>query len=510
MSYPPLADDKGGWVKQLSAVCAMHVVAVRLLAADPAALMSPSTSPAVVRAMDSVQAAIPRAEADPSRPVYHFHSPALWMNDPNGPIYHKGTYHLFYQFNPYGDTWGHMHWGHARSRDLVHWQHLPIALWPSEELGEEHVFSGCTVISRQEAPMIFYTSIARGKPAETDAQQWAAVGDQDLITWRKHPDNPILTQQVHGATKVYDWRDPFVFQNKGATYMVLGGNLNQRQGGKAVVNLYRAEGETLTRWTYVGVLFTHPNPNVLNIECPNFFKLGDHWVLLVSPHGLVEHFGGEFDATAGKFIVHHSGVLDYGENYYAPNSLSDRRGRRVVWGWVKGFKPDRGWNGCLSLPRVLSWDTQGRLLQKPAQELKKLRTDHFRLSDVPLASLHEVSGLRGDCLELYAEIEPLQAAFVQLQVRRSEDGSRFVPISFDGAALEVAGTKVPFGLQASERTLKLHIFLDKSVLEVFANDRACVTRVIDPGENDLGVALTASPGTARIRSLHGWKLRPIW
>src|SRR3954466_7846509 len=120
-----------------------------------------STSPniAIERAMQSVAAAIPIAAGDPQRPHYHFGPPANWMNDPNGTIYANGYYHLFYQHNPYGDNWGHMHWGHARSRDLVHWQHLPIALWPSEELGEEHVFSGCATITEGSVPILFYTKV---------------------------------------------------------------------------------------------------------------------------------------------------------------------------------------------------------------------------------------------------------------------------------------------------------------------------------------------------------------
>jgi beta-fructofuranosidase len=138
--------------------------------------------------MASVAEAVPRAEADPTRPVYHFRPPAYWMNDPNGPIYHKGYYHMFYQHNPYGDQWGNMHWGHARSRDLVRWEHLPIALWPSKEVGEEHVFSGCALINNQGQPMIFYTSIAQGKSAGEYAEQWAAIGDDSLIHWQNiHP-----------------------------------------------------------------------------------------------------------------------------------------------------------------------------------------------------------------------------------------------------------------------------------------------------------------------------------
>jgi beta-fructofuranosidase len=496
------------WAKCGAISCALGNVAFgAALDAWPSA--APVTDTAIARAMASVEKAIPRAEADPTRPIYHFHAPALWMNDPNGPIYYHGAYHLFYQFNPYGDGWGHMHWGHARSRDLVHWQHLPIALWPSEELGEEHVFSGCTVVTRSGAPMIFYTSIARGKPAETYAEQWAAIGDKNLLTWQKHPANPILTERVHGGTKVFDWRDPFIVQNRGVTYMITGGNLNERKGGQAVVNLYRAEGDQLTHWKYLGVLFAHPNPQVINIECPNLFKLGEHWVLIVSPHGPVQYFVGDFDPAAGKFTPRHSGLLDESDNFYAPNSL-EHRGQPIVWGWVKGFQSGRGWNGCLTLPRVLSLDPQNVLLQKPAHELRKLRGDHFRLSDLNLDGVHPVSGVNGDSLEIYLELELFQAAAVQLQLRRSADGGRFVPITFDGTNLEVAGSKVPFQLRAGERTLKLDLFLDKSVLELFANDRACVTRVVNPPQEDLGVALSSAAGTARIRSLHAWKMKSIW
>ena len=496
----------GGILRLRSIYVAAAVLAGTLARGFPA-----SVNDAVAQATASLQQAIPRAQADPNRPVFHFRAPAQWMNDPNGLIYHRGFYHLFYQLNPYDDEWGRIHWGHARSRDMVRWQHLPIALWPSRALGEEHVFSGCAVINPREQPMLFYTSIAQGKPPETHAEQWAALGDQDLVRWEKHPGNPILTEALHGGKKVFDWRDPFIFQHQRTTYMILGGNLNKRQGGQAVVNLYRAENGLLTRWTHLGVLFTHPSPQVVNIECPNLFRFGRRWVLVVSPHGRPEYFIGSFNPRPGGFVPEESGVLDFGDSFYAPNSLGDPRGRRVMWGWIKGFEAGQGWNGCLTLPRVLSLDPEFGLQQEPAPELKKLREDHFRLSDFTLSGgVREITGLHGDCLEIYAEIELLRATAVHLQVRRSSDGARFIPITFDGAILSVAGIQAPLRLAPGEYTLKLRLFLDKSVLEVFANNRACVTQVIESKADDLGVALEATGGAARIRSFHMWKMRPIW
>ena len=163
--------------------------------------------------MESVTAAIPKAESDPERPVWHFRPPANWNNDPNGTIFYKGWHHLFYQHNPYGSVWGHMHWGHARSRDLVNWEHLPIALWPSLEKGEEHIYSGGAILAADGRPHIFYTSIGKRDP-----EQWMAIpADDDLIVWEKYARNPILTLEAHGGRKVYDWRDPFPFRANGRT-----------------------------------------------------------------------------------------------------------------------------------------------------------------------------------------------------------------------------------------------------------------------------------------------------
>ena len=171
---------------------------------------------AIAKAMTSVEKARPRADADQNKPVFHITAPANWINDPNGPIFHGGYYHMFYQHNPYGDGWGHMHWGHVRSRDLVKWERQPIALWPSLETGEEHVFSGCATTNAAGQPLIFYTSIKKGKSAGDFAEQWAAIGDKDLVTWQKHPKNPVLAETLHGDTKIYDWRDPFVFSTRAA------------------------------------------------------------------------------------------------------------------------------------------------------------------------------------------------------------------------------------------------------------------------------------------------------
>jgi beta-fructofuranosidase len=159
-----------------------------------------STNEDIVRATAAIQAAVPRAQADSLRPIFHVASPAQWMNDPNGPIFYKGYYHLFYQLNPLSDDSGPRvlrYWGHVRSRDLVKWEPLPIALWPSGELGEQSIWSGCCTLNDLGQPMCFYTSIGGGKSAFDQAAQWAAVSDDDLIQWHKSPANPVLTDALN-------------------------------------------------------------------------------------------------------------------------------------------------------------------------------------------------------------------------------------------------------------------------------------------------------------------------
>src|SRR5262245_37266875 len=146
---------------------------------------------ALIRADAAVKAAEARAQADPLRPIFHVTAPAQWVNDPNGPIFYKGLYHLFYQLTPYSDESGIKYWGHVRSRDLVKWEHLPIAIAPSGDLGEDSIWSGCCTVNGDGKPMIFYTSIAPGKSAYDHAEQWAATSDDDLIHWTKSLANPV-------------------------------------------------------------------------------------------------------------------------------------------------------------------------------------------------------------------------------------------------------------------------------------------------------------------------------
>ena len=272
----------------------------------------------IKKATRALHKAIPAALESPHRPQYHFLPPANWMNDPNGTLYYRGEYHLFYQHNPYKPRWGRIHWGHAKSPDLVHWQHLPIALAPDPGLKELHCFSGCCVIAEDGTPTIFYTSISAksfATAARRHAQQWAASSDDHLLEWHKHPHNPILNAEIHpNGRELRSWRDPYIWKEGQAWYMVIaGGFKGEKFGG---VLLYQSAD--LHHWDYLGPLYQgHPDQGK-GWECPNYFPLGDCYVLVVSPFGPVIYSLGEFQDH--RHISDSWHILDHSPHFYATNT----------------------------------------------------------------------------------------------------------------------------------------------------------------------------------------------
>lgn len=470
-----------------------------------------SADEAIARATAAIQAAVPRAQSDPSRPIFHVAAPAQWINDPNGPIYYKGYYHLFYQLHPFSDQGGPKYWGHVRSRNLAKWEPLPIALAPSGGSGEAEAWSGCCTINGDGKPMIFYTSIVPGQSAQIHSEQWAALGDDDLITWRRSPDNPVLSEALHGGKKIYDWRDPFVFCDQQRTFMVTGGNLNEAKGGEAVVNIYEAENPALTRWKYRGVLFTLPDARARTAECPNFFKLGDHWVLFVSPYGRVNYFVGDFDPQTCRFQARTQGLLDFGPNFYAPNTMQLSDGRRLVWGWINGFSGGRGWNGCLSLPRQLGLSSDGRLQQTPAPQLGKLRGKPVELRNFPLNGEGKSLKLpKTGTMEIRAEIDLKAAENVAVTIKSGTGDAPPMVMNFSRSEFKMTGVEAPLALDKEKPKLGLRIFIDHSVLEVFANETVCATKIISPLDASASLEIRAQRNTARAKLVQVWPMKTIW
>jgi beta-fructofuranosidase len=380
-----------------------------------------------------------------------------------------------------------------------------VILVPSEDRGETHVFSGGAVLTRDGQPRIFYTSIGNRSP-----EQWMAEpADQDLIVWMKSRQNPILTTAVHGTLNVSDWRDPFLFIESGATYMVCGGNTSgQRWGGAGQVQLYRATNDELTKWKHLGPVFACRDREIINIECPNLFKLDGKWVLIISPHKPCEYFVGSLDLTRPQFIPEAHGTLDAG-NDYASNISTDPSGRTILWLWGRTENPpSRGWNSVMTLPRILSIGPDGFLRQRPAPDFEKLRSPAVTARTVPLTSSPSVlQGIRGDCMELDIELALGKAAAVRLDLRYSDSGKAGASITINSEGLLSVG-KATTLLGKTDR-YRLRIFLDKRVFEVYANDGlAALYGTTDAARDDLGIAASADGNGAELMAVKGWHLRP--
>ena len=431
--------------------------------------------PRLHKSTRALQKSIPKVQNDPQRPRYHFLPPANWMNDPNGTIFYRGEYHLFYQFNPTKPKWGNLHWGHAKSTDLVHWEHLPMALAPDGFPGEMHCWSGCCVIADDDTPMIFYTSMnlqALLTRAKRGSQQWMATGSPDLITWKKFPDNPILSEKIHGDQVVQQWRDPYVWKEGDQWLMVLAGEYPGEKRGR--IFLYRSLD--LLEWAYVGLLATDPLDRGRGWECPNYVKLGDKYMLVVSPYGSVIYSVGEFEGQTHHTDAWHT--LDHGKAFYATNTYVDERGRVILVGWVKA--KGQGWAGCLSLPREIALEDD-KVIIRPVSELQALRGAHQHF-ERKLDTLVESAGtvpIFGERVEIkaYFDLELAQAFGFKLM----DDETEYL-IRFDSPIrnVQVFDEQTQLQFVPEKGPLEVHLFVDHSVLEIFINQREVFTVAFRP------------------------------
>ena len=329
-----------------------------------------------------------RAQTEPFRPAFHFTPEKNWMNDPNGMVYFEGEWHLFYQYNPHGDKWGHMSWGHAVSRDLVRWEHLPLAL--AEEDGIM-IFSGSAVVDWKntsgfgkdaQPPLV---AIYTGHRDKHQDQRLAFSNDRGR-TWTKFAGNPVLD------VNMADFRDPKVFWHEATSRWVMTVALSAEKK----VHFYTSEN--LKQWKYVGE-FGGAGSTIGLWECPDLFPLsieggGEKWVLVVNvnPGGPAggsgcQYFTGEFDGA--HFNADSTATLwaDHGADFYAGVSWSDvpkADGRRVWLGWMSNWEyaqdvPTSPWRSAMTIARTLSLRRTPdglRLVQQPVVEMQKLRTGH--------------------------------------------------------------------------------------------------------------------------------------
>lgn len=437
------------------------------------------------------------------RPLAHLRPRSGWTNDPVGPVYWRGRYHLFHQANPDGGYWYRPHWGHFVSDDLVTWEELPLALTPSPVGPDaDGCYSGCVVANGQVA-RAFYTGAVG--PIGLDQQQVTCVAtstDDDLRVWDKHPEPVTLPPP---ELDLLGFRDPFVWR-RGDRWLQLVGSGIAGVGGA----LFLYSSSDLEDWTYVGPALVgdrdanDPLWTGAMWECPALIYLDGTDVLLLSIHDeeTTHHpvlFEGSFDGTV--FRPDRGDRMDLGPDFYAPCVLTDATNRTICWGWSWEATSGRaqrqaGWAGVLTLPRLLTRHADS-IGVEPLPELTRLRGRRRRVVATPTDDGWRADGGDGDCLEVAVSFPP-QSGSVGLRVRCSPDRVEHTTIIHDREAgrltlerdhasldPEAHGGVYGGDLELSaDEPLELRVYVDRSIVEVYANGRAVLTARVYPARQD--------------------------
>jgi beta-fructofuranosidase len=464
--------------------------------------------------------------SDPLRPQYHLMPAHNWMNDPNGPIFYRGRYHMFHQYNPHAAVWGNMNWAHATSEDMIHWKHEGIALSPTPGGPDrDGVFSGSAVLDEGK-PTVIYTAVAPpGTPDEAtlrdgvhiwrETQCLAVAQDDNLRNWRKLPE-PVIATPPAGLT-VTGFRDPCLWR-EGKLWMLILGSGVAHKGG--TILLYSSPN--LRNWTYLHPLVEGATTDIKSVnpvdsgemwECPDFFPLGNKHVLLISTMGKVRWKVGTY--ANQRFTPEREGVVDWG-SYYAAKTMLDSKGNRILWGWIPETRPDAeliaaGWAGVMSLPRVLSLSPENDLQMEIAPAAQRLRGTHvsFTAETTPAARRKILDSFKIQKLaaELIVEVRPRSGSSIQLQ---SDGGTAFATIAYTEkpGAREMLVNNVMAPLsEGNGSRLRLHLLLDGSVMEVFIDKATSLTaRIYQTPSGPLRIKMM---GDVELVSFDAWQMLPI-
>jgi len=464
------------------------------------------------------------------RPQHHLTPPRGWMNDPNGMLFLDGSLHAFYQYEPDKPRWGRMCWGHAVSRDLLTWEHLPVALEPDAD-GPDRTgcWSGCLVLDDDGRPTIFYTGVARENGVRR-ASICLATSDDGMRTWTKDANGPLIARPPRGIAPDR-FRDPFVWRDNDGWAMLVGAGTVR---GRATVLLYRSPD--LRTWRYDGPFLTldaavasDPDLVVDDIdstcwECPQLVRFETHDLLIVSvvdrsrrvrPAHVVAFTGRMLD---GRFLVQRTERLGLGPDFYAPATFAGPDGRMFLMGWIPEDPPARGstrtWAGSLTFPRVVTVDADGRPRLDLAAEVGWFGKTPERLPDATVRDgeswSHTFDGRR---FELQSSIVPTDAVSIrfdliadsapQAEIRFEPRDRRVTVTRFSRvmvAGLDPHGTAIlP---PTPDGTFDLRLIMDGSVLEMVADGRVTATaRLPDIGPGAMTVGCTTIGGACRLTDI---------
>ena len=431
------------------------------------------------------------------RPEFHLSPKVGWMNDPNGFSYYKDKFHLFYQYYPYDSQWGPMHWGHAVSDDLLHWEYLPAAIAPDMPYDYVGCFSGSAITLPDGKQLFMYTSVR--KEAQPDGgvrdiqTQSLAVGDG--MDYEKDVRNPILTaEDMPENSSPFDFRDPKMWKCEDGTYRCVIVN-DRADGTGGRILLYRSEDGF--NWEFESVMLSNDGRFGKMWECPDFFALDGCQVLIVSPQfmraeGLEFHngnnsiyFTGDYEKETMTYTRGDARQVDYGMDFYAPQTVETTDGRRVMIAWLQSWDnfmtpEDMDWTGLMTIPRELHVE-DGSLVQLPVREIENYYTGERSYENVTLENQSaELDGITGRSFDMTVEVkkEDLEGFsillacddenYTELYYNRYQELFT-VDRTYSGLVRDVICSR-SMKVANEKETIKFRIVMDKYTIEVFAND----------------------------------------
>lgn len=440
----------------------------------------------IAKAQQEIENKAPAVRSAKMRQRYHFMAQEGWINDPNGLIFYKGRYHFFYQYNPYDSYWGMMHWGHAVSDDLLHWEYLPLALAPSEKYDNNErggCFSG-SAIEWEDRLYLLYSGTT--KTDEGYVQSQCLAWSEDGVHFEKYEGNPIIN--APSWIEQDNFRDPKVWRRDNMFYLLCGG----KKDNLAQALLYRSNN--LTDWEFVNVMFESRGEYGYMFECPDFFHIGDMDVLTFSPMGLGDrtdvYLVGNLNYETGKFYPVHSGEIDWGLDYYAPQSFLDAQGRRIMvawsnaWDWMPWWKDwgptyKEGWCGSFNIPREVRLMPDYSLQFMPIKEIKDIQyNEKIEYAVEADGELILDAGDGVSCeIKLVIDLEKTTAPVIQFMLR--DDGERAGILYLDLQKGEMrfdrnqadgwsTGVTKSLLLVQDKTELDIDILLDQSSIEIFS------------------------------------------
>jgi len=461
------------------------------------------------------------------RQRYHFMAEEGWLNDPNGLVFFNNQYHFFYQYNPYDTYWGAMHWGHAVSDDLVHWIYLPVALAPSESY-DNHEKGGCfsgSAIEHEGKLYLLYTGATNYGDGFIQTQCLAC--SEDGIHFSKYEKNPIII--APDGYEQSNFRDPKVWKHKDYFYLICGA----KKDNLAKALLYKSLN--LKDWTFVNVLVESRGELGYMWECPDFFSIGDKYVLMISPIGLHErktiYLVGDMDYKTGKFNYSSTGEIDWGFDYYAPQSFLDGKGRRIIVGWANAWEwmpwwKDWGpsfkenWCGSFGIPREVKLLEDNTLMFVPVMEFKKLRYDEIKKVNLEVNNnkygFHAGDGISYEII-MKIDLNETTADSFKLLLRCLDTKETIVTFNLNKSELTIdrnnsdgwstGVSRSPLKLK-DKNLLDVHIFGDQSSIEVFTDNYQTVhsSNIFAPSKQNKNYILVES-GTVVIKNLYTWGMK---